>query len=185
MQKNTLPFSDLTGQKSPAILKIISVVKRPLLRIYYVGVANECRHYKHMVRFSEAILLNEEGSPITFLFDRAKTEKTIEDFKSSRPSPDQQKKVTRAWSEGLAALEKIAFEEDRDHYEKFIFWLIFDIFKKFATGSANIDCFHREKEEMITVFNYVTADKLEIVKPATKAARKRYLKMVGLPVVHA
>lgn len=181
-KKNKDPFADIGGQQSPAILEIIAVVKEPLLKIYAVGVGCECSHYKHLVRLAEAILLNKEGEAITFLFDEEKTKRTIENFKTHRPELSQQKKVSQAWAEGLNALQGIAHQEDRDLYEKFVFWLIYDIFTKFATGSANIDDFHREKQSSIAAFNYVTANRPVVSKPASKAGRDQLLRRIGLPV---
>ncbi|MEI8223888.1 MAG: hypothetical protein WCG20_02065 [bacterium] len=181
-KKNKEPFADIGGQQSPAILEIIAVVREPLLKIYTVGSECKCSHYKHLVRLAEAILLNKKGEQITFLFDQEKTRKTIENFKTNRPNSTQKTKVSKAWAEGLNALQGIAHQEDRDLYEKFVFWLIYDIFTKFATGNANIDDFHREKQSSIAAFNYITANRPEVSKPETKAGRDELLRRVGLPV---
>lgn len=181
-KKNKDPFSDIGGQTSPAILEIIAVVKDPLLIIYATGVGCECSHYKHLVRLAEAILLTKKGEPITFLFDEAKTQKAIDNFKNNKPSPEEKKKVSRAWVAGLKALDEI-IDAERDEFERFVFWLVYDIFMVFAGGSANIKKFHREKQSTIAAFNYVIANKPEVPRFKTKNERNKVLNRAGVPVV--
>ncbi len=181
-KKNKDPFTDIGGQQSPAILEIIAVVKDPLLIIYSVGAECECSHYKHLVRLTEAILLTKKGEPITFLFDDVKTQKTIDNFKKSRPSTAEKKKVSQAWILGLKALDEIATQE-RDEFERFIFWLVYDIFVVFAGGSANIRKFHRDKKSSIEVFNYITANMPVVPKFKTRSERDQFLRKAGVPIV--
>jgi hypothetical protein len=181
-KKNKDPFADIGGQQSPAILEIIAVVKNPLLEIYSVGAGCECSHYKHLVRLTESILLTKKGEPITFLFDEVKTQKTIDNFKNNKPSVLQKKQVSQAWIKGLKALDEIA-DAERDEFERFIFWLVYDIFMVFAGGSVNIRKFHRDKQSTVAAFNYVIANKPEVPKFKTKFERNQVLRKAGVPVV--
>ena len=180
-KKNKNPFADIGGQQSPAILEIIAVVKEPLLEIYSVGDGCKCSHYKHLVRLTEDILLTKKGEQITFLFDEAKTQKAIDNFRNKRPSLQEKKKVSQAWIAGLNALDEIANEE-RDEFERFIFWLVYDIFTVFAGGSANIEKFHRDKQSTIAAFNYVIANKPVVPNFKNKKERNQFLRKVHIPI---
>lgn len=145
-----LPFSDVSTQTSPPILKIIEEVKLPLLLIYEIGVKIGCSHYKHFVRLCEYVLLTSPGMRLNFDFDREKTRKTEDSYQQNvKVSKEVKKEVLGLWKVAILNLGEI---KGTNIHQRFVIFFLDQFMKKFA-GGGNVRTFHNDKKLMFEMYN--------------------------------